>query len=89
MFRMWGKIFHNHHLIKDHVVENADCTQSRTHKVFQGLEELAHEFDLPVPIWLDSNIKDFKRASKTRFRQDSFVEAIEFDYLEVQIIEED
>ena len=28
-------------------------------------------------------------TSKARFRQDSFIEEIEFDYLELQIIEED
>lgn len=89
MFRMWGKIFHDNHLIRDYVVEKPDIYESRTHKVFQSLEELADQFDLPVPIWLDSNIKDFKRSSKTRFHQDSFVEAIDFDYLEIQIIEED
>jgi len=35
------------------------------------------------------NIADFKRHNKTRFTQDSFVESIDFDYLEIQIIEED
>ena len=39
--------------------------------------------------WLPSNISDFKRHAKTRFTQDSFIEAIDFDYLEIQIIEED
>lgn len=28
-------------------------------------------------------------VAKTRFRQDSFIEHIEFDYLEIQVIEED
>ena len=45
--------------------------------------------DLGTPIWLDMNIADFKRHNKTRFTQDSFVESIDFDYLEIQIIEED
>ena len=48
MFRMWGKVFADNHLLKD-----------------------------------------FKRHAKTRFTQDSFIEAIDFDYLEIQIIEED
>ena len=88
MFRIWGKIFLQNHLLKDTVVENAsDLT--RTHKVFAGLEEICHRFDLSVPIWLDSNIRDFKRISKTRFTKDNFIEPIEFDYLEIQVIEED
>ena len=37
---------------------------------------------------LDSNIDEFKRHAKTRFHQDNFVDSIEFDYLEIHIIEE-
>lgn len=53
------------------------------------LQEICYDFDLENPIWLDSNVMDFKRHSRTRFRQDSFIEHIEFDYLEIQVIEED
>lgn len=89
MFRLWGKIFHDNHLLQDYVVENPSDGMTRTQKVFAALDTLAHEFDLPVPLWLDTNIRDFKRHSKTRFTRDSFVESIDFDYLEIQIIEED
>ena len=34
------------------------------------------------------NIDEFKRHAKTRFHQDNFVDSIEFDYLEIHIIEE-
>jgi hypothetical protein len=89
MFRMWGKVFADNHLLKDFVVENPSLDMTRTKKVFAALETIAHEFDLAVPIWLPSNISDFKRYAKTRFTQDSFIEAIDFDYLEIHIIEED
>ena len=39
-------------------------------------------------IWLDSTINEFKRHAKARFYQDNFVDEIDFDYLEIQIIEE-
>ena len=41
------------------------------------------------PIWLDSTIEEFKRHDKVRFTKDNFVESISFDYLEIQVIEED
>ena len=47
------------------------------------------EFDLAKPIWLDSNISEFKRHAKTRFRQDSFIEQVPFDFMELHVIEED
>ena len=45
-------------------------------------------FDLQQPIWLDKNINEFKRVDKTRFEQDNFIEQIDFDYLEIEVIEE-
>ena len=88
MFRLWGKMWKDNHMLKDLVIDD-DSEDTRTHKIFHALQEICYDFDLENPIWLESNISDFKRHSKTRFRQDSFIEHIEFDYLEIQVIEED
>ena len=88
MFRMWGKIFKKNRMITDTVI-CVDNDLNRTRKVYQALEEMCYEFDLPKPLWLESNKQDFIRSSKTRFTRDSFIEEIDFDYLEIQVIEED
>ncbi|WP_346684827.1 hypothetical protein [Anaerostipes butyraticus] len=87
MFRMWGKIFKKNRMITDTVI-CVDNNLNRTRKVYQALEEMCYEFDLPKPLWLESNKQDFIRSSKTRFTRDSFIEEIDFDYLEIQVIEE-
>ncbi len=85
--RIWGKIVKSTKTLRDRVIEdNTDDT--RTRKILRALEELCHGFDLPVPIWLNSNIADFQKTKKTRFTQDSFIETIDFDHLEFQVIEE-
>lgn len=88
MFRLWAKIIKDNHLLKDTVICN-DSEDTRTHKVFHAIEEACYEFDLGKPIWLDSTISEFKRHDKARFTADNFIESIEFDYMEIQIIEED
>lgn len=88
MFRIWGKLFQDNHLLKDITICN-DSNESRTQKVFHALDEICTEFDLGKPIWLESNIREFQRHAKTRFYQDSFIEEIDFDYLEFHVIEED
>ena len=88
MFRVWGKIWKDNHMIKDTVICD-DSEDTRTHKIFHALQEICYDFDLANPIWLDKTINDFKRHSKTRFYQDNFVETVDFDYLEIQVIEED
>lgn len=87
MFRLWGKIIKDNNLIKDMTVSN-DTEDTRTHKIFQALEAICYAWDLSRPIWLDSTIAEFKRHSKARFYQDNFIESIDFDYLEIQILEE-
>ena len=79
MFRLWGKIWKDNHLLKDTVICD-DSEDTRTHKIFRGLESICYEMDLGNPIWLEST---------ARFYQDNFIEQIDFDYLEIQVIEED
>lgn len=88
MFRLWGKIFKDNHLLNDTVICN-DSQDTRTHKVFDGIYDICCEFDLEKPIWLEATIEEFRRHDKARFTQDNFVEEISFDYLEVHVIEED
>lgn len=88
MFRLWGKVFHHNRLLQDIVICN-DENDTRTHKVMNALADICYAFDLEQPIWLEHNIKDFQMHAKTRFTADSFIESVAFDYLEIQIIEED
>lgn len=87
MFRLWAKIIKDNHLIKDTVVCD-ETKDTRTHKVFHAMESICYEFDLGKPIWLNKNVSEFQKHAKARFYQDSFVEEIDFDYLEIHVIEE-
>lgn len=88
MFRVWGKIFKDNRMLKDITICN-DEKDTRTHKVFHALDEICYAFDLSKPIWLDTNIREFKQHARTRFFQDSFVDEIDFDFLDFHVIEED
>ena len=88
MFRLWAKIFKDNRMLQDTVIAD-NSTDTRTHKVFRALDDVCYQFDLGKPMWLDSTILEFKRHAKTRFTQDNFIEGIDFDFLEIQIIEED
>ena len=87
MFRLWGKEFKDNRMLCDTVICD-ETDDTRTHKIFHALDKICYEFDLSKPIWLDSTINEFKRHAKARFYQDNFVDEIDFDYLEIQIIEE-
>lgn len=86
--KIWFKIFSDARLIRTETIEDLG-TDTRTHKIFAALEEACRRFDLGKPLWLDVNVQDFKRHAKTRFTRDNFVEEIDFDFLEMQVLEED
>ncbi len=86
--RIWARTILNNRILKDTVVENLD-EDTRTHKVFDAIEKICYEFDLSKPIWLDATVSDFKRHGKCRFYQDNFIDSIDFDYLEFQVLEEE
>ncbi|MCI9338487.1 MAG: hypothetical protein HFH93_13295 [Lachnospiraceae bacterium] len=88
MFRLWARTFRDNHVLQDTCIADGS-TETRTHKVFAALDQVCWEFDLSRPIWLDKTISEFKRRGKVRFTRDNFMESIDFDYLEIQVIEED
>ncbi len=88
MFRMWGKIWKDTRLVEDTVIINPNYNLSRTTMVLNALEDICYQFNLSQPIWLDSNIEEFKKVDRTRFSKDNFIDSIEFDYLEIHVIEE-
>ena len=88
MFRVWGKLFRDNRMVRDITICN-DAEDTRTHKVFHAVDEICYAFDLSKPIWLESNIREFRRHARTRFFQDSFVDDIDFDYLDFHVIQED
>ena len=86
--KIWFKKWKETHLLADLTVEdNGD--ETRTHKIFNALEKCCNEFDLSRPIWLDSTVREFQKHSKARFTKDAFIDEIDFDFLEIQVIEED
>ena len=86
--KIWFIKWKDNHQVDNLVVENYE-KDTRTHKVLAALEEACYKFDLMTPIWLDSAIKEFKRFHRTRFSRDAFVEEIDFDFLEMRVLEED
>lgn len=89
MFRISGTLVKNNKFMQEHIICIESDTMTRTQKVYHALDEICYQFDLAKPVWLKSNQTDFIQHAGTRFTQDNFIEHIEFDYLNFQIIEED
>lgn len=54
-----------------------------------ALQDACASLDIPRPLWLGKNDRDWENFGQTRFLKDAFFEAVDFDHLEIQLIEPD
>ena len=54
-----------------------------------ALHEACHQLDLPEPIWLDKNEREWESFGMTRFLPDAFFETVPFERLEIEYIKKD
>lgn len=53
----------------------------------EALEEACRRLDIPKPIWLSKNEREWQEFSMTRFLPDSFMESVPFDRLDIEYID--
>lgn len=76
-------------LIRNARIEQQTTVPCTAKTVKTSLEDACHTLDLPVPIWLRKNENDWRAYQQTRFLQDHFMETIEFDRMEIELIDPD
>ncbi len=86
MFRLWGKIVKNNSIIADHIFELKVTDLSVDDRIKEGLQALCYHFDIQKPMWFSDN-DHINLIGNTRFMDHHFIEDIDFDYFEIEIIE--
>ena len=80
---IWVKTIRHH---RTDLQATVSCARDGAH---EALREACHELDLPEPIWLDKNEREWAEFGMTRFLQDAFFETIAFDRMEIEYIDPD
>ena len=80
---LWVKTIRKHHIDLQTTVP-CDRDDPR-----EALREACHELDLPEPLWLDKNGREWETFGMTRFLQDAFFETVPFERLEIEYIDPD
>ena len=76
--RYWGKIKIEDRIIKDTALEEKDFPSA--------LSAVCDAFDLSKPIICAKHHAEIKSFSRTVFFPDDFVESVDFDTLEIEVI---
>ena len=80
--KIWAKIIKNEKTIGQGVVEAENLnTFSGITKAFM---DLAEELKIPTPVITRTSAQFFFDFNSVRFKQDDFVESIDFDYLFIE-----
>ena len=77
--RFWGKIKTEDRIIRDLVQEETDF--------HAALVSLCSRLDLGKPIVCNKHVNEIRSFGRTIFYPDDFIEGVDFDTLEIEIID--
>ncbi|MDR2514256.1 MAG: hypothetical protein LBD02_03485 [Christensenellaceae bacterium] len=86
MARLWIVLRRKQKIWKQAVVEVGKTEGCEA--VREALTRACAELDIPRPIWLAKNESDMEAFGRSFFTQDHFIEAVEFDRLELEWLRE-
>ncbi|WHH60989.1 hypothetical protein [Petroclostridium sp. X23] len=89
MFRLWGKIIKNNRMTNQYIAQYAKNDISQSEMLEVCLEEICREFDIQKPLWFHVHTKDFAIYGRASFNQDAFIEEIDFDTFEIELVREE
>lgn len=80
---LWVKTVVSHRIERQATVA---CTRENPR---DALLEACHDLDLPEPVWLEKNQREWEKFGMTRFLPDAFFEPVDFQRMEIEFIDPD
>ncbi|MBQ2817263.1 MAG: hypothetical protein IJF16_04940 [Clostridia bacterium] len=84
--RLWGIIRKNHKIYKQETVPLASASLC---DVCDAMGELTKIFDISRPVLLTKHENDIEQFSRASFLPDDFIDSVNFDRFEIQILHDD
>ena len=85
MYRLWAKT-----IKKGRTIESLDVTNDKDIsldiKRKECFEEICYKLDLSLPMWLNKHTKEFNEFKRVTFYADDFIDDVDFDKLEIDLI---
>ena len=85
--KLEGKIFRGNLMLRIQEVEFHDPNLTFTRNLEKCLVDLCHALEVPIPLWLEKNTREFSRFHQTLFFDGQFTEPIAFDRFQIRWIE--
>ena len=86
--RIWAKVLQNHRIMRETVREFSSARPSDLEGWSVLLHELCQDLDLCRPVILRKHIYDLRQFSRVVFKPSDFIESVDFDEYEVEVLAE-
>lgn len=80
--KIWARLLTNQRIKKD-LIYTAD-NNAVSDNYDDWIREICHTLDIPTPIILPTHYKNFINFHNTKFKQDDFVESLDYDMFIVE-----
>lgn len=87
MYKLWAKKIKDSKIIESLNIKN-DENISLTEKREKCFKEIFKLLDLSMPIWLKKHDKEFTEFKNVTFYPDDFIDYIDFDKLEIDLLDD-
>ena len=80
--KIWARLVTNDKIQKDIIYQSPLKLTPKNYE--EWLREICHLLDVPNPVLLGHHYKNFVNFHNTKFKQDDFVETLDYDVLIVE-----
>ena len=88
MMKIWAKVLTDHRIMNETVREFSSARPSDMEGWSVLLHELCQDLDLCRPVILKKHVNDLKQFSRVVFKPADFIESVNFDEFEIEVIPE-
>ena len=85
--KIWARLVSDDKIKKDTLYSSPLKLSKDNYELW--LRDICHILDVPNPVLLDNHFKNFVNFHNTKFRQDDFVETLDYDIFIVEDCKED
>ena len=87
MMKLEGRLFVGSRLTEIKEVVTKDTDEAFSRQLETALVLLCKELDVPVPIWMNKNTKEFAAFHQTIFFSEQYPEKVRFDRFQIRMTE--
>ena len=86
--KIWAKVLQDHRIMRETVREFSSARPSDMEGWSVPVHELCQDLDLCRPVMLRKHVNDLRQFSRVVFKPADFIESVDFDEFEIEVLPE-